>query len=116
LIWIAQMAAMGRQRTSERFKWRLVTRLLGLPLEGVFEPSRFLSLIRDFTVFANASSGLVKIVAGYHQFHAVRRAVVSTIRAIPVATRAVARPKKTKKRPKRKTKKDTHLDQGCNFR
>jgi type I restriction enzyme R subunit len=54
---------------------------LGTLLEGVFEQGRFLSLIRDFTVFGNASSGLVKIVAGYHQFHAVRHAVEETIAA-----------------------------------
>lgn len=51
-------------------------------VEGVFERRRFLDLLRDFTVFGNTGSGLVKIVAGYHQFHAVRRAVVSTLRAI----------------------------------
>ena len=54
---------------------------LGTVIEGVFEKARFLTLIRDFTVFANTGSGLVKIVAGYHQFHAVRRAVKSTIAA-----------------------------------
>jgi len=56
---------------------------LGTVIEGVFEKSRFLSLIRDFTVFGDSGSGLIKIVAGYHQFHAVRRAVASTIRAMP---------------------------------
>lgn len=50
-------------------------------IEGVFEPSRLLSLLRDFTVFGQRDAGLVKIVAGYHQFHAVQRAVASTIRA-----------------------------------
>ena len=50
---------------------------------GVFEKSRFLTLIRDFTVFEDTGAGLVKIVAGYHQFHAVRRAVASTLRALP---------------------------------
>ncbi|MDO4777906.1 MAG: type I restriction endonuclease subunit R [Cardiobacteriaceae bacterium] len=50
-------------------------------IEGVFEPQRLLSLLRDFTVFAETGSGLVKIIAGYHQFHAVRHAVASTIRA-----------------------------------
>jgi type I restriction enzyme, R subunit len=44
-------------------------------IEGVFERSRLLSLLRDFTVFGNVGSGLVKIIAGYHQFHAVRHAV-----------------------------------------
>ena len=52
-------------------------------IEGVFEKQRFLTLIRDFTVFGDTGSGIVKIVAGYHQFHAVRRAVASTLRALP---------------------------------
>ena len=50
-------------------------------IEGVFEKTRFLTLIRDFTVFGDTGSGIVKIVAGYHQFHAVRHAVVSTATA-----------------------------------
>ena len=54
---------------------------LGTLIEGIFETTRFLTLIRDFTVFGNTGSGLVKIVAGYHQFHAVRHAVENTIAA-----------------------------------
>lgn len=50
-------------------------------IEGVFEQRRLLALLRDFTVFGESGSGLVKIIAGYHQFHAVRHAVASTIRA-----------------------------------
>src|SRR5690606_26075207 len=50
-------------------------------VEGVFEPGRLLELLRHFTVFAERSDGLVKIIAGYHQFHAVRKAVASTLRA-----------------------------------
>ena len=49
----------------------------------MFEKARFLTLIRDFAVFGDSGSGVVKIVAGYHQFHAVRRAVASTLRALP---------------------------------
>ena len=52
-------------------------------IAGVLEKNRFLTLIRDFTVFGDTGSGAVKIVAGYHQFHAVRRAVASTLRALP---------------------------------
>ena len=58
-------------------------------IEGVFEKRRFLTLIRDFTVFGDTGSGVVKIVAGYHQFHAVRRAVASTLRALPRQPRAL---------------------------
>lgn len=54
-------------------------------IEGVFQKKRFLDLIRDFTVFGDTGAGLVKIVAGYHQFHAVQRAVTSTLRAMPKA-------------------------------
>ncbi|SFW21474.1 type I restriction endonuclease subunit R [Nitrosovibrio sp. Nv17] len=58
----------------------------GLPelptlIEGVFEQRRFLDLLRHFTVFGETGYGLTKIVAGYHQYHAVNRAIESTIRA-----------------------------------
>ena len=55
---------------------------LQVMLEGVFEPGRFLSLVRDFIVFEDDGSGaLVKKMAGYHQFHAVLFAVEETLRA-----------------------------------
>ena len=75
----------------ERFMpWRTVdgsdiapkgTPELGTVIEGVFEKTRFLTLIRDFTVFADTGSGIVKMIAGYHQFHAVRHAVERTTSA-----------------------------------
>lgn len=51
-------------------------------LKGVFDRRRFLDLIGDFIVFADSDGGTTKILAGYHQFHAVRRAVASTLRAV----------------------------------
>lgn len=55
---------------------------LQIMIEGVFDRRRFLDLIRDFLVFEDDGSGnLVKKMAGYHQFHAVRTAVVETLRA-----------------------------------
>ncbi len=39
---------------------------LGTLIEGVFEKRRFLSLLRDFTVFWDTGDGVAKIVAGYH--------------------------------------------------
>lgn len=50
-------------------------------IAGVFEHRRLLDVLRHFTVFGETGSGLAKIIAGYHQFHAVNRAVASTIRA-----------------------------------
>ena len=50
--------------------------------EGVLEPRRFLSLIRDFIVFeGHEGERPAKKMAGYHQFHAVRAAVGETLRA-----------------------------------
>ena len=55
---------------------------LRVMLEGMCDPCRFLSLIRDFIVFEDDGSGiLLKKMAGYHQFHAVRTAVAETARA-----------------------------------
>ena len=55
---------------------------LQVMLEGVFEPSRCLAMVRDFIVFDDDGSGaLVKKMAGYHQFHAVKVAVDETLRA-----------------------------------
>jgi type I restriction enzyme R subunit len=75
----------------ERFMpWRTVTgddiAPKGTPeletlLKGVFERRNFLNLIKDFVVFGDTDSGLIKILAGYHQFHAVRHAVARTIEA-----------------------------------
>ncbi len=50
-------------------------------IKGVFEPYRFLDLVRHFTVFETNSGQLVKKIAAYHQYHAVNKAVESTIRA-----------------------------------
>lgn len=75
----------------ERFMpWRTVTgddlAAKGTPeletvLKGVFDRRRFLALIKDFIVFGDTGSDVAKILAGYHQFHAVRKAVESTLSA-----------------------------------
>ncbi len=55
---------------------------LQVMLEGICEPRRFLSLLRDFIVFDDDGSGMpVKKMAGYHQFHAVEVAITETLRA-----------------------------------
>ncbi|EQD25089.1 MAG: Type I site-specific deoxyribonuclease, HsdR family [Leptospirillum sp. Group IV 'UBA BS'] len=65
------------------------------PLEvlvrGVFERNRFLSYIRHFVVFEEEPGGLpVKKIAGYHQFHAVNKAVLETVTATrPLGDRRV---------------------------
>ena len=60
---------------------------LNVLIEGIFERRRLLDLLHDFTVFGETGSGLAKIIAGYHQFHAVKRAVDSTVRALSLNKR-----------------------------
>src|SRR5439155_20734068 len=50
-------------------------------VQGVFEKRRFLDLVRYFIGFEDDGGGLAKKIAGYHQFHAVSRAVRTTIQA-----------------------------------
>ena len=54
---------------------------LNVLIEGIFDRRRLLDLLHDFTVFGETGSGLSKIIAGYHQFHAVRHAVEKTVEA-----------------------------------
>lgn len=51
-------------------------------IPGVFERSRLLDLIRNFVSFSDERDGLVKRLAKYHQFHAVNKAVESTVAAM----------------------------------
>ena len=70
-----------RTVTGETLADPLMTELQVM-LAGAFEPGRFLALVRDFVVFDDDGSGaLVKKMAGYHQYHAVRVAVDETLRA-----------------------------------
>jgi type I restriction enzyme R subunit len=52
-------------------------------VRGVFERQRFLDLLQHFIVFEeNPDTGAIhKIIAGYHQFHAVGAAIEETVRA-----------------------------------
>ena len=50
-------------------------------LKGVFEKHRLLALLKDFVVFGETGSDVIKILAGYHQFHAVNHAVEQTLTA-----------------------------------
>lgn len=50
-------------------------------IKGVFERRRFLDFLRDYIVFGDTGRDVFKILAGYHQFHAVRRAVERTLAA-----------------------------------
>jgi type I restriction enzyme, R subunit len=56
-------------------------------LRGVFDKQRFLDLVRHFIVFEDdGSTSVIKKIAGYHQFHAVRTAIEETLRACAAAS------------------------------
>jgi type I restriction enzyme, R subunit len=75
----------------ERFMpWRTVdgddvapkgTPELNVLFHGVFARARFLDLIRHFIVFEVDGDKITKKMAGYHQFHAVNKAVDCTLAA-----------------------------------
>ena len=46
--------------------------------EGMFEKERLLDIIKNFVCFSNDGSQQIKILAGYHQYFAVNKAVLST--------------------------------------
>ena len=50
----------------------------GVLLNGVFQKKRLLDIIRNFIVFQDIKGKTVKILAGYHQYFAVRKAVERT--------------------------------------
>ena len=50
--------------------------------EGIFKKERLLDIIKNFTCFSHEESGDVKILAGYHQYFAVKKAVDRTVEAI----------------------------------
>ena len=73
----------------ERFlPWRTITDEDDKPLfeyrletlvKGFFKPELFLDYIRYFILFEQDGDSLIKKIAGYHQFHAVREAVKATV-------------------------------------
>ncbi|GMO64810.1 MAG: type I restriction endonuclease subunit R [Treponemataceae bacterium] len=49
--------------------------------EGMLEPQKFLDIIKHFILFSQDTPEDVKILAGYHQYFAVKKALESTRRA-----------------------------------
>ena len=78
--------------TTERFMpWRTIegeelapatVPQLQVVVQGLFEKQRLLDFMRYFIVFEDEGGGvLTKKIAGYHQFHAVNRALAATLDA-----------------------------------
>jgi type I restriction enzyme, R subunit len=50
-------------------------------IEGLFNPERFLQLLRNFTAFDSTADGLTKRIAKPHQYFAVTKAIGTTVQA-----------------------------------
>ncbi|SUB75001.1 type I restriction endonuclease subunit R [Peptoniphilus indolicus] len=49
--------------------------------EGIFKKERFLDIIKNYICFSNEGISMFKILAGYHQYFAVNKAIESTKKA-----------------------------------
>tara|TARA_A100000171_G_scaffold53021_1_gene75474 strand:+ start:1969 stop:4797 length:2829 start_codon:yes stop_codon:yes gene_type:complete len=54
---------------------------LDVAIKGIFDRRWFLDYIRNYTVFETSDEKVIKKIAAYHQFHAVRKAVGATVTA-----------------------------------
>ena len=55
---------------------------LDVAIKGIFDRHHFLDYIRNYTVFEENDDGkIIKKIAAYHQFHAVRKAIGATVNA-----------------------------------
>ena len=53
-------------------------------IRGMFTKERFLDILHNFILFSKESKGDAKILAAYHQYFAVKKAVESTVKASSV--------------------------------
>lgn len=49
--------------------------------KGIFQKERLPDILKNFICFSNENKGLVKIMAAYHQYFAVKKAIASTKKA-----------------------------------
>lgn len=58
-------------------------------INGMMPPARLLDIIRNFIVFQDIQGKTIKILAGYHQYFAVRKSVARTKEALAAKSRKV---------------------------
>lgn len=65
------------------------TDFFAIMLNGMMPPFRLLDIMRNFIVFQDIQGKTVKILAGYHQYFAVRKSVARTKEALKAKSRKV---------------------------
>jgi len=81
-----------REPGNERQTEGVVKPGLEVLLKGVFEKSRFIDYLTNFITFEDDGGGvsqMVKKIAGYHQFHAVNKALACTLQAATTGDRKI---------------------------
>jgi type I restriction enzyme R subunit len=95
--WTARVGALTAN-AERMLPWRTINNeddrpRLQMELEtvvrGFFKPELFLDYVRHFVLFEQDGDSIVKKIAGYHQFHAVREAVRATVTAAQDAGKGV---------------------------
>lgn len=72
--WFMPWRTVANENDKPLFEYHLETLV-----KGFFEPALFLDYIHYFILFEQNGDALIKKIAGYHQFHAVREAVKATV-------------------------------------
>jgi type I restriction enzyme R subunit len=72
---------LWRTTEGEEIKSDIKSKSMEVLLKGMFQKKRFLDIVRHFLVFEKEEKALTKKLAGYHQYHAVNKAVEATIKA-----------------------------------
>ena len=95
--WTARVGSLTAN-AERMLPWRTITNeddrpRLQMELEtvvrGFFKPELFLDYVRHFVLFEQDGDTIIKKIAGYHQFHAVREAVRATVIAAQDADKGV---------------------------
>lgn len=85
--WTARVGSLTAN-AERMLPWRTITNENDRPtlqweletvVRGFFSPELFLDYIRHFVLFEQDGDAVIKKIAGYHQFHAVREAVRATV-------------------------------------
>lgn len=80
------------ERSDYEHDWPLLEFELETLIKGFFDRYLLLDYLRYFILFEDTGDQIIKRIAGYHQFHAVREAVKATIIASEYTPNAVAEP------------------------
>ncbi len=88
--WFMPWRTLENENDKPLFEYHLETLV-----KGFFKPELFLDYIHYFVLFEQSGETLIKKIAGYHQFHAVRAAVKATVIAAQKQADGVAEPRAT---------------------